>query len=146
MGVRPHQSITHRTRSLSDSGVPVGLFSMNNPQDCPFQNARPAGLRPSMRREPASHSAPCTFVARCSAWLIGKAKRSCFRASPLRWGEALGYGLISRLRATASPKGKLGDDTGMGVFAGNSYCFFPYVRGAGGSAPCRVRAEPARNL
>ena len=79
-------------------------------------------------------------------------------------GEVLGGAdLIRPLRRAPSPEGKAGEGTASSVscadsfpingealgghsywpFAGNCYEFTLSMRGAGGSAPCRVRAEPA---
>ena len=38
---------------ISDSGVSVGLLSLNSPLDCPEPNARPTGLRPSIHPHPS---------------------------------------------------------------------------------------------
>ena len=43
--------VPQRTRFSSDSGVPVGLFAHDIPQDCPVQNARTSGLRSFVKKE-----------------------------------------------------------------------------------------------
>ena len=100
----------HRASLSGKPGVPVGLFSINSPQDCLLRNARPSGLRPSEGQSIG------LFIP----------KRSTFRASPLRGAvHRTVYSETLDLQGFAPPRG------------GPLDCLFRNAHASGLRPPCK---------